>query len=204
MNPSMDDARGNVPPERIEKQHAERQRRVGEDLRRTSSVPGEMFDACDPVVEAHLLDDDVVRKLLARLNSADQSRAAKRLAAVPPGDLERNRVTPEQIEEFFASLREPTTVEVPSLNEGFAQERSWILIDLARNGSGIARQRATRELRESMRDLSARDGFDRRMLERLVELLDEARAAGAPVLFDTLRGAARSALERLDSETADS
>jgi hypothetical protein len=193
----MDDARGSVPPERLEQQLAETKRRVGDDLRRTSSVPGEMFDACDPVVEAHLLDDGVVRKLLSRLNSVDQSRAAKRLGDAPPTDLERNRVTPQEIEEFFASLTQAQPAEPPNLADGLAQERSWILIDLARNASGLARQRATRELRESMRDLASCDGFDRSMLVRLIELLDEACAAGAPLLFDALRRAAQRALARL-------
>lgn len=197
----MDETRGNQPPDRLRHGPAARQRRPEAELRGASSVPEAMFDAGDPVVEAHLLDDNVVRRLLHRLNSVDQSRSAKQLSEAPPLDLDgRNHVSEDEIAAFFASLVEPSPHPTPRLTENLAQERRWILIDLAKNGTGLARQRATQELRAEMHAIASWEGFDLRLLEQLVAELDEATSAGAPLLFATLRLAAARAVAQLAAE----
>jgi hypothetical protein len=185
----MDETRGSVPPEGVRRELAARQRLREADLRQTSSTP------------EHLLDDDVVRKLLHQLNSVDQSRSAKQLNEAPRLDVDgRNRVSPQEIEKVFASMSAPAPDQVPSLTENLAQERRWILIDLAKNGSGLARQRATRELRDDMQSVASWEGFDLHLLEQLVAELGEASAAGAPMLFEALRVAAARAVAALARE----
>lgn len=88
----------------------------------------------------------------------------------------------------------------PDLLHGLEEERVWVLVDLARNGSGLGRHRATVELRRLLRQISARAADHRRLLAELTRELERAvRAGGVPVVFQALLLEAGSGLRRLET-----
>src|SRR5690606_20130821 len=94
--------------------------------------------------------------------------------------------------EVFAGLGDEP---VPDLMAGLEDERIWVLIDLARHGTGVTRQRATYEVRELLRGLAARSGEKRALLRDLATQLAAIVGGGAaPVLFRALLLEARTAL----------
>jgi hypothetical protein len=121
-------------------------------------------------------------------------------AAAGRGGFEENAITAQDIRALIDELGAGTAA-APDLLEHLPQERLWILLDLVREGSGLARQRATVELREAMQHLAEWEGVNQHVLRELIRLLDEASAErGEPVLFRALRIAAERALHTAGSD----
>lgn len=184
-----------IPPEEVQKDVLQRRRRLSADVERTSSVPPAAFGSFDPMLEARLLEDDVVQLLLRHMallhDTADDDDGA--------GALRSESVTDEEIAEFLRALPETTKEPPPDPLEGLHCERLWILLDFVENGAGLARQRATRELREAMRDLRTWQGVDRELLQRLVAMLGDARRErNGSVLLAAFDAAARRALMEIE------
>jgi hypothetical protein len=152
--------------------------------------------AHDPPLEAKLLED-VLSLFLTHFARDGQ-------AAVDAGfdlPLRNNSIAPEEIEDLLRHLDRQGAASPLDLHQGLEGERLWILIDLARNGPGLARQRATVELREIMARRWRHDGVDRSLLDQLVDLLRNLRAAGdGSVLFQMLQVSAAQALVDLGGD----
>lgn len=150
----------------------------------------------EPPLEDELLED-VLSLFLTHFARDGQ-------AIVDPGfdlPLRDNSIAPAEIEGLLRHLQQQGAVSPPDLHQGWEGERLWILIDLARNGPGLARQRATVELREIMARRWRRDGVDRSLLDQLVDLLRNLRAAGdGSVLFQMLQRSAAQALVDLGAD----
>jgi len=112
-----------------------------------------------------------------------------------------NRVTETEIRDLLDETATIATATPPDLREGLAEERLWILADLAVRGHGLSRQRATRELREAMTDLWDWDGLNIAVLSRLMDILSGIEDdADAPVVLMALRRSAAQALRQARAE----
>ena len=89
----------------------------------------------------------------------------------------------------------------PDLLEHLAVEQLWILLDIAVIGTGLARQRATTQLREAMRDLHRRDGLETPHLQELASMLGTIPSGEMSLLFQTLQLATHRALEQQQPPT---
>ena len=191
--------RKRVPTDELKRDLETKRQSVGQTLEHTSGVPLAAFSACDPTVEAKLIDDSIVQIFLHHMN--------KETAFVPsekPQESSRDKpVIAADIQALMAAVDEIEQEPAPDLLENLAQERLWILADIAKHGGGLARQRATAELRETMNRVLEWDEASTFVLEQLVQLLGEASQRGdMPVLFSTLRLVAKRALrEQQENKT---
>lgn len=162
----------------------------GEVVEQASGVPVSVFRACDRIVEAKLIGDGL--HLLRHMNIDDSF-----LVNAPPPEVADNSVDPGHVRDMLSWLEQDQPEGHPDLLEDLPLERLWILLDISVIGSGLARQRATFELRTTMQDLRACDGMDTAQLEELSQMLtcDEFRAL--PMLCQTLRLATERALRQL-------
>jgi hypothetical protein len=107
------------------------------------------------------------------------------------------------VDAFAACLREfraLTAEPPPDLMRGLADERVWILLDLARHGTGLSRQRATLELRQLLHQLGSEAEQHVDLLRDLsAQLAGAVRGGGFPVVFAALLFEAQAALRRLDA-----
>ncbi len=149
--------------------------------------------ACDPSVEAEILDQAVTSVFLRHMSLGAEPVAWRE---DPPA--RRSKDAPIRADELRALAAATTEIEcapAPPLDERLGEERLWILADISMRGGGVARQRATAELRGAMRDLAAWRGVDATVLGELVGLLAEAMGRpDMPLLFRTLHAAAERAL----------
>ena len=178
-------------PEQVKTEIAERSAEQAKHLADASSVPEETFAPCDSGVEDSLLNG--VLGLILKSFERDTGTDA---GALGEDVLRREeRVTDADIDAFLRAFAEWPPADAPRLDEGLAGERLWILVDLARNGPGLSRQRATRELRETMGSLWHTEGIDQFFLQQLIDLLGQVEQTGeSSVLFQMLRMSAASAL----------
>ncbi len=174
----------------LQRDVAARKQRVERDLHELSSLPREVFEACDPMVETALAEAAlrVIRRHL-------RSEEASVYDVEPPED--------DLLEPIDPLLQRRTAEELalacdgppPSPDERLAEERMWILLDLSKHGSGVARQKASQELRDLLADPDVADQIGRAVLDRLVPLLAETKARkGMPVIFHALHKCAERAL----------
>ena len=178
-------------PEQVKTEIAERSAQEARHLADASSVPEETFAPCDSGVEDSLLNG--VLGLILRSFERDTGAAVRPPAANELGREER--VADRDVDAFLRVFRSWPPAPPPPLDEGLAGERMWILVDLARNGPGLSRQRATRELRETMGSLWHAEGIDQFFLQQLVDLLGQVAGTGeSSVLFQMLRMSASTAL----------
>lgn len=173
-------------------------RQVARDLRDTSSLPPGLFESGDPMLEAALVQA-AVEVFMGHMTLEEE-------APVGPwtgGACRREHVSDQDVRDCIAQLSAMPVEPAPDLLAGLGEERLWILIDLARNGSSLGRHRATRELRAGMSTLARRDGVDVTLLRVLTQLLEEAMERGEmPVLFRTLHMAAQRGLQEHEREAA--
>lgn len=186
-----------VAPDQLRRDLEARRQQVEADLRKTSGAPVAMYGSCDPMVEARLADD-VVRIVLHHMNRED-SRAdvqrAERPEATPDRSGARGDADLEQaeIESLFDALNEVSSPPDPL--ELLDSERLWVLTDLSVHANGIARQRATHELRDAMRKFVNPQLANLDLVERLHAALTSARQKdGLPLILETLHRATARAL----------
>lgn len=168
---------------------AARQRAVGQEVERTSGIPLAIFAACDPMIEAKLIEDAM--QLLTKMNVD-----AALVPTSPPPDVAANAIRPEDVDALLSSVTEVHDEAEPDLLEDLAVERLWVLLDIAVVGSGVARQRATAQLRQAMLDLRQCEGLETPHIEELAAMLGEVGADDMSLLFKTLQLATRRALEQ--------
>ena len=106
------------------------------ELKRASSLPTAMFDACDPMLEARLCEatEGMFLRLL-ELEPSGNGRTieeALRLEAVPA----------VEIGAFLRRIGECTTAAAPDLAESEAAEFHAVLVDVLRHESSAAQVRA--------------------------------------------------------------
>lgn len=158
-----------------------------------SGVPLATFGACDPAIEAALLDDVVGRIFLRHIAKDREEDAVTPEQNQPPKQRRDRPVTRDDLLTLAATLPEVEATEPPPLDAGLDTERLWILADLSCHATGIARQRATAEIRRLMVDLQAWAGTDRASLAALASTAPQTPEHDTVVLR-ILRDAARRAL----------
>ncbi|MCC6671100.1 MAG: hypothetical protein IT458_08565 [Planctomycetes bacterium] len=159
------------------------------DPKGASCLPGAIYDTGDAQVE-NALSDTVLAIFRAHLTIEPQMARSEAAAETCEENLR-----PEELAETFRRLAAMGPVPAPDLLAGFDQERTWILLDLSVQGAGLARQRATAELRQTVCQQWHKDSMDLRLLETLAQLLKQACAReGAPALIRALALTANDAL----------
>lgn len=187
----VEDLQGQV--QQLREQVAHTGRLVRQDLSKTSTLPVDTFDACDPMVEAALADS-AVQIFLRHMTAIrpDIQGAADDLEEIP----QRETITQEEIDECQAAIASAQGIEPPDPLAGLDDERLWILADLSCFGTGLTRHRATRELREFLTQVW-NDEIQVETLKGLVEALHNSNeSGGASALLHVLRLAASNSLER--------
>lgn len=106
------------------------------EVKKTSSLPSAMFDACDPMLEARLAE--TARAMLARLHGAapvvegsEQVVVQKRLERVTPDDL-------KQLPAQFAAIADAPV----DLESGLVTEYLAVLADTCCHATGLVQQGA--------------------------------------------------------------
>ncbi len=147
------------------------------------------------MVEAALLDA-AARVFLERLGGTADPPPAHPLPELAP----RETISAVAVEQCLAELASLGDEPAPDLLRGLDHERTWILFDLARHGTGLGRQRATHELRglvRSMCERSADASETNELLRALSAELGRTLAAGGfPVVFQALHLEIRTCLAR--------
>lgn len=167
-----------------------------EPVRQTSSLPSGVFKALDKDVEQKL--NGPVADIFLRHMTVPTDLPG---IDVIPDEIVENRVDPAEIEAFLALYDAKSAERAPDVERGLATERTWVLADLATNGSGRARELATRELREFMSNFDRTDDFDPEVLSDLVTAITEKQVGGdVSVLLQVLLSAANRTLERIREE----
>ena len=184
-----------------------------------SSLPLNLFDACDPRVE-DLLSGLAGNLLLQQMAMPAQFGAAPPMTPEDAIEIEHDfdrdpAVSDEEIDGFVAAWTNSDSdltqeaSQPPPLDEGTEVERVWVLADLATTASGLARQRATRVLRDVMEEIQ--ENIEDDVLQTIVRDLarhDDSQNDGeTPVLIQILRAAVRRAVDARalaqDSRSAD-
>jgi hypothetical protein len=168
--------------------------RVREDLSKTSTLPVDTFDACDPMVEAALADSAV--QIFMRHMTAIRPDMAGGTHEDVDDMPQREQVSQDEIDECLEAIAAADKVGIPDLLAGLDDERMWILADLSHFGTGLTRHRATKELREFLTDVW-KDAVQIETLKDLVQALHiSTEKGGASALLRALLLAASTSLER--------
>ncbi|MEZ5963864.1 MAG: hypothetical protein R3F56_08475 [Planctomycetota bacterium] len=170
-----------------------RRRRAHVDVERESALPADLFECQEPMVEAAVMDA-AARVFLDRLG---QQPAAD--LPPPHGLPDAESVDAAAVEACLRHFQQLQEEAPPDLLAGLDDERLWVLVDLARHGTGLGRQRATLELRQLLRRLTEHAGDNRTVLAQLAGGLEAAvREGGFPVVFQALLLEVSGGLRRLD------
>jgi hypothetical protein len=174
---------------KLKRKLARRKQRVDADLRRESTLPATVFDCQEPMVEAALMDA-AASLLLQRLSvDAPTDRTG------PTVD-HAEVVTEAELKAFWNQLPRLAVAPPPAIAADLGSERLWVLIDMSRHGNGLARQRASTELRPLLHHLVRRGEMDAPALRRLIERLRAAQVRQrAPVLLRALMRQAQALLQ---------
>ena len=161
------------------------------EVKRFSSLPSSMFDACDPMLEARLAES--VDNMMQCLNSPEGLRAAREYAICEEEQADEESKRVEQIEDDdICSLPQQVTGALPELDvdHGLSAEYLGLLIDSCTTADAtcqaaarvlLARdfdvdcedlEQAAASLRPQLPDLLGEPnaGTDARSAERLAEL----------------------------------
>lgn len=153
-----------------------------------SALPASLFECQEPMVEAALMDA-AGRVFLERLGGAIEHR--------PDAEMRHVAVSAEAIGACLGELATLAGDPTPDLLAGLEHERTWILFDLARHGTGLGRQRATHELRAMVRGMCERPAEAAELLAAMAAELARAMTGGGfPVVFQALQLEIRSCLAR--------
>lgn len=163
-----------------------------------TTLPHEVFDACDPTVEQALAQ--AAMKVFRRHMMGDEHVMPE---VLPQGEMREENVPVAEIRECVAEFTELATAPAPRLESDLTPERMWILLDMSRNSAGLARQRATSELRELLGNPNLAEQLGAQVLANLVRLLEEARSKpGVPIVFQALHLTAERALRAATGKPA--
>jgi hypothetical protein len=180
-------------PARLGGNLRQRRLRPQADVDRESALPADLFECQEPMVEAAVMDA-AARVFLAKLGQPTEQDPGA-WPALPP----REHVDRAAIAACVQQLQSLPDEPPPDLMRGLDDERLWVLVDLARHGSGLSRQRATHELRQLVHELSESPSDDGELLRQLaVELTPIKNDDGLPVVFQALVLEVQAGLRRLD------
>ena len=175
-------------------EHGQRKRPVANE---TSSLHRDVFDACDPLVERALAD--AAMKVFRRHMMGDEHAVPEIL---PQGESREEKVPVEEVRAAAAELCAIPDAAPPDLHANLGPERMWILLDMSKHSFGLARQRATAELREMLGRVDIVENVGAAVLDTLVRVLDQARSQpGAPLVLQALHGSAERALRATTGPT---
>ena len=151
------------------------------------------------MVEAALIDA-AARVFLEKLGQTDklgQTTGGNSPEANPPPPPSAEVVDQAAIDACVRAFRGLDDGKPPALMRDLDDERVWVLLDIARHGTGWSRQRATSELRDSLRALSEQPRGKGKLLGSLLRQLRSAVSAGFPVVFRALLLETEVGLRRL-------
>lgn len=161
-----------------------------------TALPASLFECQEPMVEAALMDA-AARVFLERLGGTIDPAPTPAPAEFAP----REKISADAVARCLAELASLADEPAPDLLRGLDHERTWILFDLARYGTGLGRQRATHELRGLVRSMcerrTERPEETEGVLRALAAELGQTLAAGGfPVVFQALLLEIRASLAR--------
>lgn len=169
-------------------------------VRRSSSLPSGVFKALDNDIEEKLkgpVADVFLQHMMAPSIGAAVSDSE-------PDEVVENRVDPAEIAKFFETYADKAAAETPRLDAGESSERIWVLADLATNGSGRARELATRELRHVISRFDRTDEFEPELLMAFVEAITDEQASGnISVVLEMLLTSANRTLSKIQASSDD-
>jgi hypothetical protein len=109
------------------------------EVKRSSSLPSSMFDACDPMLETRLCE--TAESMLARMPQPAPAVASPR----QPGEQRIEQVSRDELSRLPDLIARGITA-APALDLGLAEEYLAILADLTSHGDGPASRRAAQLL----------------------------------------------------------
>ncbi|MBK8099716.1 MAG: hypothetical protein IPK26_21630 [Planctomycetes bacterium] len=151
------------PGEHFEEAIARWHLHVQTEVKRSSSLPTAMFDACDPNLEARLAD--ATERIFGLLLD---HRVPPAVAMLPEEQLHLELVEERELRGLVQRLRADHGTPPPTLDDGLRDEYLSVLADLCCNGEPTTRRDAARRLR---RDFALADVDD---LEHLTGALTNA------------------------------
>lgn len=176
-------------------QHSQRKQEV---VKGSTTLPRDVFDACDPLVERALAE--AAMKVFRRHMMGDEHVMPE---VLPQGEVREEKIAVDEIRATATELCAFPKVQAPDLHSHLGPERMWILLDMSKNSAGLARQRATAELREMLGSADVAETLGTTVLTALAALLDEARSQpGAPVVLQALHGSVERALRTTSERPA--
>ena len=174
------------------RQEPGKENRSKQGLADPSSLPADVFEACEPDVEAELAGS-VAQIFLRHMATEEPPLSVPALNLKIP---ERDVVSEEEVETFTSIRALQAAMLPPDLQKNLSAERLWILADLATHGTSASRQRATKELGGCINDLWESQELEQSLLTQLIQLIDQARErTGVSMLMNVLLMAASNAAE---------
>ncbi len=162
-----------------------------------TALPAQVFGTRETSVEDALLAS--ARQVFLRHMTATRTPTPPGIAvaeapttAAPP-----EVVTVDEIRACMDEIANLGELESPDLLGGLQHERIWILMHMARHGTGLCRQRATQELRSTLRQVSESPDSHGELLATLADRLTEvSNEAGGAAIFCALLQEVRHAIAR--------
>lgn len=162
-----------------------------------SALPDAAFRAQELSVENALLAS--ARHVFLRHMAATQERHPSPPAATAQTtDLAPdNHLAPDELRACVDEIAGLGQLAPPDLMAGLRDERVWILMHMARHGTGVCRQRATQELRATLRHLTANPEAHGGLLAAMADrLADVDTGVGRTAIFRALLEEVRHAITR--------
>lgn len=162
-----------------------------------SALPDAAFRAQELSVENALLAS--ARHVFLRHMAATKELHPSPFAATdPPAELPADDdLAPDELRACVDEIAGLGQLEPPELMAGLRDERVWILMHMARHGTGLCRQRATQELRATLRHLSASPEAHGGLLAEMADrLADVDEGVGRTAVFRALLEEVRHAIAR--------
>lgn len=143
------------PGEHFEEAIARWHLQVQTEVKRSSSLPTAMFDACDPNLEARLAD--ATERIFGLLLD---HRVPPAVAMLPEEQLHLEMVEERELQALVQRVRAADSTPQPALDQGLRDEYLGVLADLCCKGEPTARRDAARRLRRDF-DLGSIEDLDR-------------------------------------------
>lgn len=168
-----------------------------------SALPDAAFRAQELSVEDALLAS-ARHVFLRHMAATKELHPSPHDATDPPTELATDDdLAPDELRACVDEIAGLGKLEPPDLMAGLRDERVWILMHMARHGTGLCRQRATQELRATLRHLTANPEAHGALLAAMADRLagvDEG--VGRTAIFRALLGEVRHAIARSLSPAA--
>lgn len=168
-----------------------------------SALPDAAFRAQELSVEDALLAS--ARHVFLRHMAGTKERLPSQPDATePPTELAGDDdLAPDELRACVDEIAGLARLEPPDLMSGLQHERVWILMHMARHGVGLCRQRATQELRATLRQVTESPAAHRGLLAAMADrLADVDDGVGRTTIFRALLEEVRHALAQSSLATS--